>query len=165
MFAFRSSLSLLIFFYFYSLTLAVSPIADLNANDPAYTAVKSALGKGYFTLYNNRTFQGNRAISRKEMAILITRLNQDKKEAKLAPSTISSLSNLSQTFKPLLSGVQSDYSKLQSKFFELQEENKSLHHDFSKLQEDNSILNKTVKEQRWWIYGTLAISTLSLLTK
>ncbi|MEK9657177.1 MAG: S-layer homology domain-containing protein [bacterium] len=137
-------------------------INDLNSSDPAYNAVKSSIDNGYLSLYKNRTFQGKRPVTRKEMAILIERLLTRKENSTLDSDKIQDLSHLSENFKPLLSNLQEEYDLLQGLFFGIQEENIALHRDVSVLQDKHRSQELKLKRQQLWIYALCGFSMLNL---
>ena len=137
-------------------------VLDLSVDHAAYPSVQYSVKSGYMTLYQNQTFQGNRAINREEMAIILYKLHQDSLSFKLNQTEIDSLSQLSLTFTPTIRSITLDFDNLNTKFYTLQEENKALHRDISIFQAKTTDLMKRLTHQRYWMYGLTVLSILNL---
>ena len=91
-------------------------LADVPSNHWAYNAVQSATSKGLLAGFPDKTFQGNRGITRYETAKIVTNLTDylQKREDVLIKSA------------PNAQKVQELEKKLEQKILELQEELDSL---------------------------------------
>lgn len=138
-------------------------ILDLSVKHAAYDSVLHSVNNGYMTLYQNQTFQGNRTVSREELAIILYKIHQENIAFKLKQTEIDSLSQLSTTFTPTIRSIISDFDALNAKFEALTEENKALHRDISNFQSEAHLLLRRTRQHRYWIYGLSVISLLNLI--
>ena len=66
-------------------------ITDVPASDSSYPAIKRSVEKGYFTLMDGTKFLPDQSVNRKEMAILLDRMDELSKKASLSANDIVEL--------------------------------------------------------------------------
>lgn len=118
--------------------LIARPISDISQSDPNYTAIKKSLDNNYLSLYDNNAFKPNTAISRREMALIIERIDQkiNTKAATLTKEDISDLKALALSYKTLYSAHQNQETAIKETQARLLAEQKTLYHDLSLAQEE-----------------------------
>ena len=73
-------------------------ITDVPASDAAYPAIKRSVEKGYFTLMDGNKFLPEQGVNRKELALLLDRLDELTKKASLSAGDIIELKSFSKQF-------------------------------------------------------------------
>ena len=78
-----------------------STISDVKTTDPAYKSISRTINSGYLSLLQVNTFQAQRTITRRGLAVILDQLilEIDQAGVSLSKSKLNELSNLSKTFK------------------------------------------------------------------
>jgi len=79
--------------------LQAQAISDVPKTDPAYPAISSAVKDGYLSLSADNSFQANKPITRRELAIFLDRLVSDTSGTQLTKPQIQELQQLSKSYK------------------------------------------------------------------
>ncbi len=137
-------------------------IEDLSTSDGDYSAINRMVKKGYFSLYSNNAFKPERAISRREAALIINKLTReiDRKNISLSNTDLSELKALSTSFKSVYTDNENTIQMLQKENQSLLKQQRMLHHDISELTDTIGQL----KKERKLVFGLLAgVGILALL--
>ena len=118
---FRLCLFQLLLSFLFISSINGQTIQDVPKTDGYYPAIQKAVKHGYMSTYDSGNFEGNRTLTRKEMAIILSKLHQRmaQKGLNLRQSELSELVHLSSRYKDLLSDMdatvtQNHHSLLQS---------------------------------------------------
>ena len=145
-------------------TLVAAPkISDVETSDPAFTAVSSSVDKGYFTLMDGSKFLPNQSVSRKELALLLDRVDALNKKSELSPNDLVELKAFSKQFKTYLESQQNQRGLVDSEVEQIKTEQKTLNYDMSRVEEHIQEVEKTRKEQELYIWLGLGLGILGLL--
>jgi hypothetical protein len=158
---------LLNLFVFNPLLMAQS-IKDVPKSDASYSAVKKAVGNGYLSLYGGSTFNGSRAVSRKEMAVIIDKFLKkiDQQGLNLKKSDIQELVQLGKSFKSHLTTVEGDINRHNATIRNVSDEQKTINHDVSEINESLQKELSELKEQQTYMWiGIGAAAALGLIIK
>ena len=170
--------AVLIFLLVLQSPLLAQPISDIPKSNGAYKSIKKAVDHGYLSLFNNKEFKGSRSINRKEMALILNKLETkiNKSELKLSHSEVKELENLSKTFKNNLTDIENSLKLSQKKTILIENEQKVLNHDLSKINDELLHKNKelltevkTFKQKQdlnmWIAIGGCIMGALGLIVK
>lgn len=154
---------LIVFISFFSLNFA-DKIKDVSPQDTALPSIQYAIDKGYLSLFQNQKFQGNSPINRREMALILNKLNQDSLKLKLNASDINTLLHFSNKVSSYMKAITQKNDQLILQLESLKEENLVLNHDISLLHDSNIQLKQKTKHQQLMIYGLFLLSILNLVS-
>ena len=139
-------------------------LEDVTQSDASYKAIKRGVEQGYFSTFENgQKFYPDRAVSRKEMALILDKVIRKSTASKpLTASERQELGQLAKTFKSYLVQQETGSSLVTQKFGELQTEQESIHYDLSRLQLEINNLEEKNKKQKHWLWGALALGVLGI---
>ena len=142
-------------------------INDVAKSDGAYPAVLSAVRGGYLSVFKDGVFDANRPVSRKELAVVIDRIvNQAEPSAVLTKTDQQELTQLSKTFKNVLTDVDTRLRTQQDQLKLVLDEQKVLHHDISQTQDQFQQEIKGVREQQTYLWVGVGVAAfLAFLVK
>jgi len=145
---------------------AASDITDIPKNDPAYPAAKKVVKAGYLSLFSDGRFLPDRAITRKEMALILDKaLKSDGAlDLKLTKADIQELQNLSKQFKGYLVDQDKSTQTFSQRVRAAEAEQKVLHYEQSRLVDDNKKLKKDAKDQKSLLWIAIGLAFLGILT-
>ncbi|MEK9728003.1 MAG: S-layer homology domain-containing protein [Candidatus Margulisiibacteriota bacterium] len=148
-----------------SITIFVSAaeISDVKTSDPAYSAVSESVNKGYLTLVDGSKFLPNQSVTRKELAILIDRLDALTKKSGLSPNDIVELKDFSKQFKSYLESQQNQKGFVDSEVNQIKTEQKTINYDLSRVEDHVQQVEKQSQEQQVYIWLGVGLGVLGLL--
>ncbi|MGA0241565.1 MAG: S-layer homology domain-containing protein [Candidatus Marinamargulisbacteria bacterium] len=138
-------------------------ISDVPSSDPAYGAIYSAVDQGYFTLVDDQKFLPNQSVTRKELAVLIARLDALTTASALSSSDINELKNFSTQFKSYLASQKNEQVLVGSEVTRVKTEQKTLNYDISRLEDAVQQVEKSRKEQQVYLWVALGLGVLGAL--
>tara|TARA_S200000501_G_C20484207_1_gene595258 strand:+ start:167 stop:649 length:483 start_codon:yes stop_codon:yes gene_type:complete len=159
----------LIFKYLVLLIISVScfgqqKISDVPASDAAYPAIQRTVDKGHFTLVEGSKFLPNQSVTRKELALLLDRMDELNEKATLTSTEILELKNFSKQFRSYLEDQQNSKGMVDSEVMQIRKEQKTINYDISRVEEHVQEVEKTRKEQEIYIWAALGLGVLSLFS-
>jgi hypothetical protein len=122
-------------------------IKDVSQKDPAYLAVKKAVNGSYLALKKDGSFQAQKSVTRKELAISIDKLLRevDTQGLNLNKAEVQELVNLAKKFKGYLVDYESNKKLVNTKLTSVSDEQKVFHNDLSKI---NSELKADIEKMK-----------------
>ena len=142
--------------------LAQQKISDVSASDAAYPAIQRTVDKGHFTLVEGSKFLPNQTVTRKELALLLDRMDELNQKASLTSSEIVELKDFSQQFRSYLENQQNSKGLMDSEVTQIKNEQKTINYDISRLEDNIQGVEKIRKEQEIYIWVGLGLGILSL---
>ena len=142
-------------------------LSDVPKTDPNHTAIKQSIKNGYLPLHDNNMFLPNNALSRRETAIIINRLETHIKNKipTLTHTDITDLNQFINSYKQNYTQNKNTQLTLEKTNKSLTQEQKILHQDLAQLhlklsqqKDDISHLNKQLSKQKKTVYILLAIT-------
>ena len=130
---------------------AAPDISDVKTSDPAYSAVSASIDKGYITLVDGTKFLPNQSVTRKELAILIDRLDALTKKSGLSPNDIVELKDFSKQFKSYMESQQNQKGFVDSEVNQIKTEQQTINYDLSRVEDHIQKVEKNRKEQEVYI--------------
>lgn len=143
--------------------LEADSLSDVNAKGPAYNAIKSSVDNGYFTLVDGTKFLPNQSVTRKELAIIINRIENLNKKAELTSSEIIELKEFSTQFKSYLETQYNQKELVDSEVDLIKTEQKTINYDLSRMEESVQKVENSRKEQDVFIWLGLGLGILGVL--
>lgn len=144
--------------------LHAGDIKDVPKSDPAYPSVEKAVDSGYLSLFKDDMFLPNRAISRKEFAIILDRvLKQESTNWNLSTTERQDLSTLAKNFKEYFATTDTNSLKSFERISKIEDEQKVINYDMSKLTEENASLKEENKFQQTLLWIALGLGGLGIL--
>ena len=140
-------------------------IQDVQASDPAYLAIQSSVNKGYFTLVKDGEFLPNQPVTRKELAVLLQRIDTINKTASLSTTDLIALQSFSEQFKRYLESQENETGAVSSQVGQIRTEQKTINYDLSRLQDQLSQTEKKQNEQTPYIWAGIGLGVLGILMK
>jgi FtsZ-binding cell division protein ZapB len=148
---------------------ATPAIQDVSDSDDSYPAIKKSVDNGYLPVSKAGSFQPDKALSRKEMALILDRLTKkiDSSDTNLTNSDLQELLNLSRNFKKFLAENDSTIEQLKVKTDTLSDDQKTLNENLSKINESLKTEIQSLKQdsetwQQYAIWGGIGIGLLAL---
>ena len=138
-------------------------ITDVPTSDAAYPAIKRSIEKGYFTLMDGNKFLPEQGVNRKELALMLDRLDELTKNASLSASDLIELKNFSKQFKGFMEAQQNSKGFVDSEVKLVKTEQKTINYDISRLEDHIQQVEKTRKEQEIFIWIGVGLGVLSLI--
>ncbi len=142
--------------------LAQQKISDVPASDAAYPAIQRTVDKGHFTLVEGSKFLPNQTVTRKELALLLDRMDELNQKASLTSTEIVELKDFSQQFRSYLENQQNSKGLMDSEVTQIKNEQKTINYDISRLEDNIQGVEKIRKEQEIYIWVGLGLGILSL---
>ena len=142
---------------------AAPNISDVKTSDPAYSAVSASIDKGYITLVDGTKFLPNQSVTRKELAILIDRLDALTKKSGLSPNDIVELKDFSKQFKSYMESQQNQKGFVDSEVNQIKTEQQTINYDLSRVEDHIQKVEKNRKEQEVYIWLGLGLGILGFL--
>ena len=142
---------------------AAPNISDVKTSDPAYSAVSASIDKGYITLVDGTKFLPNQSVTRKELAILIDRLDALTKKSGLSPNDIVELKDFSKQFKSYMESQQNQKGLVDSEVNQIKTEQQTINYDLSRVEDHIQKVEKNRKEQEVYIWLGLGLGILGIL--
>ncbi len=137
-------------------------ISDVSASDAAYPAIQRTVDNGHFTLVDGSKFLPNQPVTRKELALLLDRMDSITQKASLTSNEMIELKNFSTQFRSYLEDQQNSKGVVDSEVSQVKKEQKTINYDISRLEEHIQDVEKTRKEQEIYIWVGLGLGVLSL---
>jgi predicted nucleic acid-binding Zn-ribbon protein len=128
--------------------------SDVPPGHWAYQAVKTLIDKGYLQLYQDQTFQGEKAVDRYTLAMVVAKVLNEIAGGKAATSQedVALLKSLTNEFRSELVDVSSKSNVFMAKLVQVSKENQVIKEDLTKvnagiqsLGDDQAELRKQVK--------------------
>lgn len=138
-------------------------ITDVPTSDAAYPAIKRSIDSGYLTLMDGTKFLPDQNITRKEMALLLSRLDELSNSASLSDNDIIELKNFSKQFKGYLETQQNSKGLVDSEVALIKTEQKTLNYDMSRVEDHIQTVEKKRKEQEIYIWLGVGLGILGLM--
>lgn len=138
-------------------------ITDVPASDAAFPAIKRSVDKGYFTLMDGHKFLPEQGVNRKELALLLDRLDDLTQKASLSAGDIIELKNFSKQFKRTMESQQNTKGFMDSEVNLIKTEQKTINYDISRLEDHIQQVEKTRKEQEIYIWLGVGLGVLGLM--
>lgn len=138
-------------------------ITDVPTSDAAYPAIKRSIDSGYLTLMDGTKFLPDQNITRKEMALLLSRLDELSNSASLSDNDIIELKNFSKQFKGYLETQQNSKGLVDSEVALIKTEQKTLNYDMSRVEDHIQTVEKKRKEQEIYIWLGVGLGVLGLI--
>lgn len=131
-------------------------ITDVKTSDAAYPAIKRSVQKGYFTLMDGTKFLPDQGVNRKELAILLDRMDSLSTKATLSANDIVQLKSFSKQFKTYLESQQNSKVLVDSEVKRVKTEQKTMNYDVSRLEEQ-------VQEQNTFMWIAIGLGVLGIV--
>lgn len=144
-------------------SVANAAITDVSSSDTSFPAIKRSIDNGYFSLLDGTKFLPDQKVSRKEMAILLDRLDQLNQKASLSSDDIIQLKAFSQKFIDYLESQQNTKVLVDSEVDLIKNEQKTLNYDISRLEDHIQMVEKRRKEQEIYIWLGVGLGVLGLM--
>lgn len=141
---------------------AQQKISDVPASDAAYPAIQRTVDNGHFTLVEGSKFLPNQTVTRKELALLLDRMDALNKKATLSSSEILELKSFSKQFGSYLEDQQNSKGLMDTEVSQIKNEQKTINYDISRLEDNIQQVEKIRKEQEIYIWVGLGLGVLSL---
>ena len=145
--------------YIYSQT-----ISDISPTDANYKAIKTAINTGYLSVFNNNEFKPNIALTRRDAAVILSKLNTTPlSTTNLTNQKITQLNQFANSYKTLYADNQNTLITLSNKNAALLSEQKILHHEYTKLNQkvtELSTQTDQLKKERKLLYILISCSTI-----
>jgi len=138
-------------------------ITDVPASDAAYPAIKRSVDKGYFTLMDGNKFLPEQGVNRKELALLLDRLDELTQKASLSAGDIIELKSFSKQFKGYMESQQNAKGFVDSEVNLIKTEQKTINYDISRVEDHIQQVEKTRKEQELYIWLGVGLGVLGLM--
>jgi len=133
-----------------STSLFAQEIKDVSLSDSNYGIILDAVKTGYFPLTADNSFQSEKPVNRKEMALIIDKLLSGESNSQLTKVQLQELLGLSKSFKSTAVQFQKFQTEISTEQKRLDDEQKVLHRDISRLalqlDSANAIIDKLQKE-------------------
>jgi len=142
-----------------STSLAYANVSDVKETDSSFEAVSNSINKGYLPLSQGDKFYPDRAITRKDMALILEKIEQQQQRG-LSDSEFDELSKLARSFKDRVITIHSKEQALLEKMETLSQENKELHKDVSVLTQQ---LEQSNADNGRWILVSLLLGVAGVL--
>ena len=148
-----------------SVTISAQSITDIEPSDAHFNAIKKSINLGYLSLFNNSEFKPNTSLTRRDAAIMLSKLNNslNKSPNTLPEQTYKELNQFSNEYKTFYTTQQNKLSFLTHQITTMQTEQKVLHHENTKLYDViNQLQNQTekLKKERIILYSLIATTGL-----
>ena len=124
-------------------------ITDIASSDASYPAIKRSIEKGYFSLMDGTKFLPDQTVSRKELAILLDRMDALNSKASLSQSDAESLKKFSEQFKTYLESQQNEKGVVDSEVSQIKTEQKTVNYDISRVEDHALRVEKKTKRTRY----------------
>ena len=144
---------------------ASSPIQDVSPSDPAYGIMTSTVKKDYFSLVDGKNFLPNQSVTRKELALIVNRLDELIEQSQASDSDMRELRDFSRQFKTYLMTMDSRYTTIQGDINQIQTEQKTLHYDASQLHDTIESLKKSQANQTTFIWLGIGLGVLGIIIR
>ena len=160
--------SLLLLCFISNISVAENVITDIPKSDPYYSSVENVEDKGYMSIFGNQ-FYGDRTITRKELAIVVDRINTRLESSNpFSKSDVQELTNLSQKFKTYLAENETESNTSKDSVSKILGQQKVLNHDLSQinaeLRSELSVVKQEQETQKLYTWiGIGAVGLLSLI--
>lgn len=108
---------------------------DIPPDHWAYKAVKELLARGYFSLYDDGTFKGDRPVDRLALVNIVTKLLDEVQKKETPPVSLRDLQDLkklSEEFKDEIIDYKEKSAALETRISKLEEEQKILQQDLTR---------------------------------
>ena len=137
--------TILILYLISTITLFSQNIIDIPKSDASYSSIKKIVKKGYLSLINNKSFNGEKNISRKEMALILDKLltKIDAQQLDLSQSELEELETLSKTFKNNLTNLENNFNVSQDLINQVRDEQTILNTEVTKIVDNVSKFKET----------------------
>jgi hypothetical protein len=145
------------------LCMAQQKISDIGSSDPAYPAIQRSVDKGYFTLMDGTQFLPDQNVSRKELAILLDRLDSIKTNTSLSKSDTEELKRFSKQFKSYLESQENEKGLADTEANQIRTEQKTLNYDISRVEDHALRVEKKQKEQDIYIWIGIGLGIFGLM--
>jgi len=152
--------------------LMAAEILDVPTSNANAEAIQRVVDGGYMLLGNNQSFQPDEPVKRQDMAVAIDKILQesDKQKGSLSPLQIQELVKLSNSYKDVLAGNESDLNKLKQTYGKVEKEQDALNFEYNaKIEELKQEIKATQEHANqndfYLILGGLGIAGLLALTK
>ncbi|MBI60663.1 hypothetical protein CL657_05565 [bacterium] len=138
--------------------LSAKSIKDITTNDANYKSINQAISKGYLSLYNDKSFKPNTALSRRDAVIIIDKFEKKFKAISMpiSNSDLQELIALSKTYKKT-------YTLTNNSLFSIANDNKMLRHEQKLLLHEITALqaaNNRYQKERKLLFGFITFSIL-----
>ena len=138
-------------------------ITDIASSDASYPAIKRSIEKGYFSLMDGTKFLPDQTVSRKELAILLDRMDALNSKASLSQSDAESLKKFSEQFKTYLESQQNEKGVVDSEVSQIKTEQKTINYDISLVEDHALRVEKKHKDQDINSWLGLGVGVLGLM--
>jgi len=142
---------------------AQQTITDVPTSDAAFPAIKRSVDKGYFTLMDGNKFLPEQGVNRKELALLLDRLDELTQTALLSDGDITELKRFSKQFKQTMESQQNAKGFVDSEVNLIKTEQKTINYDISRVEDHIQQVEKTRKEQELYIWLGVGLGVLGLM--
>ena len=158
----KINVNIIIFFLLLSHIIMGQKINDVSKKQADYKMIKDSVKYGYLSLYENNMFQGDSPILRREMALIINKLNEnsDKKNINLSKEDVSELQFLSKSFKRHLANTDNVITQHDLNIESLKQNQTVLNYEISEL---TAQINELKQRQVWSWVGMAIIGILGLV--
>ncbi len=138
------------------LCFAQQTITDVATSDPAYPAIKRSVEKGYITLMDGTKFLPDQGVNRKELAIMMDRLDSISNKATLSPNDIVQLKSFSKQFKTYLESQQNSKVLVDSEVKLVKTEQKTMNYDMSRIDDK-------LQQQEIYMWVAMGLGILGII--
>ena len=135
---------------------AQQKITDVPTSDAAYPAIKRSVAKGYFSLMDGTKFLPDQSVNRKELALLLDRMDSISKKATLSANDIVQLKSFSKQFKTYLESQQNSKVLVDSEVKMVKTEQKTINYDVSRVEEK-------LQQQELFMWIGIGLGVLGIL--
>lgn len=144
--------------------IAAQAITDVPKTDPAYPAISNAVKDGYLSLNADNTFQGNKPITRRELAIFLDKLTSDTSGGQLTKPQIQELQQLAKSYKNSFLSIDTLIASQNSTVTTVMQNTASTYQDVWKINDELRTEIKAMKEEneRNQLYLWLGIAAATL---
>ena len=157
----------ILFVLFFSISVYGQPIKDISTSSSLYPAVKKSVDKGYLSLFQDNQFQGNRRVTRKEMALIIDKIltELEAKKLNLTTAEIQEILHLSKSFKGNTIDQKSRLKSISNTINLLLEDQKIVQYDLTEINDQLTKELTQIKKENadWRLYFMIGVTVSTVL--
>ncbi|MGH8103429.1 MAG: S-layer homology domain-containing protein [bacterium] len=146
----RHTVPLLLAMVLWAGAAAAQTPSDTPTDHWAYKSVKELLAKGYFSLYDDGTFKGDKPVDRLTMVNIVTKLIDEvnkKQTPQVSVKDLQDLKKLAEEFKDEIIDFKEKNAALDTRLSKLEEEQKIMQQDLTRNIDETEQALGDIKDQ------------------
>jgi hypothetical protein len=142
---------------------ASGTLSDISTSDPAYPAAQSAVKNGYLVPVDDNKFLPNQAVTRKELAVIIQKMDALTEKSALSANDIVSLKDFAKQFKAYLASQENEQGLFDTEMDQVKTQQKTLNYDLTRIEDHLQKVEKKHAETTIYIWVGVGLGILGLL--